>query len=113
MKMIALKEIRDINKEYGGSPLNEAEMQTAIDMGKTAYKLIAYLWRAMLAGHAYSDANKRTTYVVTRTILERNGMAIDDECKIRMEKQMLKVASRPITDVKRIERMVKYAAEGH
>ena len=67
--------IRTINEKYGGDLRSDAEIETALDLGKgkSVYRKMAYLLRAILVGHPFTDGNKRTALVVAITILERSN----------------------------------------
>ena len=56
------EQIRAINEKYGGSLRNDAEIETALLLGKgkSVFRKIACLWRAILVGHPFTDGNKRT-----------------------------------------------------
>lgn len=107
-------EILDINREYKGSVMYDAEIETALSRGKgkSVYTKLALLWRAMLVGHPFSDGNKRTALTVTALLLERRGLKVSDEIMVRVTNSLEKVAEENMNDVKRIERLVRYAVEG-
>jgi len=104
-----------INERYGGSLRSDAEIETALDLGrgKSAYRKIAYLWRAILVGHPYTDGNKRTALMVALTIFEKCKIKLGKENKEKIVSEIKKIASGNITDINRIERLVRYAVTGN
>ncbi len=115
-KYIVTKEqIKWINEQYGGSLRTDAEIETALDLGKgrNVYRKTAYLLRAILVGHPFTDGNKRTALMVSLTIFESCEMKVNDKQKEHLVEEILKVAKENITDVNRIERLVRYAITGN
>ncbi len=106
--------IRAINDRYGGSLRSDAEIETALMMGKgkSTFKKIAHLWKAILVGHPFTDGNKRTALIVALTILEKCEIEPDDVAKERIVSEITKIAKENIIDVNKIERLVRYAAKG-
>ena len=104
-----------INERYGGSLRSDAEIETALDLGKgkSLFRKIAYLWRAVLVGHPFTDANKRTALMVALTILERCKIGLDDAKKETLVMGIRKIASENLTNVNKIERLVRYAVSGN
>ena len=107
--------IRAINEKYGGSLRTDAEIETALDLGKgkSVFRKIAYLWRAILVGHPFTDGKKRTALIVALTIFEKCQIELDEEKKERMVAEITKIAAENMTDVSRIERLIRYAATGN
>lgn len=115
-KYIINKEhIRLINRKYGGSLRNDAQIETAlyIGKGKNVFRKIAYLWKAILVGHPFSDGNKRTALMVALTIMEKCHLKPDEKEKENMIIEITKIAKENIENVNRIERLVRYAATGY
>lgn len=113
--IIPKDQIRAINEEYGGSLRTDAEIETALDLGKGkgVYRKIAYLWRAILVGHPFTDGNKRTAFVVALTIFERCRMSLDEKKKERLAAEITRIATENLADINGIERLVRYAATGN
>ena len=113
--MLTKEQIRKINEMCGGNLRTDAEIETALFMGKgrSAYRKIAALWRAIVVGHPFTDGNKRTALTVAFTMLEKCGIELNEERKENMVSEVTKIARENITDVKRIERLIRYAATGH
>jgi prophage maintenance system killer protein len=113
--IIQKEQIRAINEKYGGSLRTDAEIETALDLGKgkCVYRKIAYLWRAILVGHPFTDGNKRTALIAALAILEKCRIGLDEEGKERMVAEITKIAKENLTDVNKIERLVRYAVTGN
>ncbi len=113
--IITKDQIRAINEEYGGSLRTDAEIETALDLGKgkSAYRKISYLLRAILVGHPFTDGNKGTALIVALTIFEKCQIELDEEKKEKLVAEITKIATENQTDINRIERLVKYAITGN
>ncbi len=113
--IIHADQIKAINEMQGGDLRSDAEIETALEMGRgrSVYIKIASLWRAILVGHPFTDGNKRTAFAVALVIFEKCGIVIPEERKETLISEIVRIASENITDVRRIERLVRYAAEGH
>lgn len=109
------EQIRMINEKYGGILRSDAEIDTALTLGKgkSVYRKIAYLWRAILVGHPFTDGNKRTALIVALTVLDKCKIELDENKKENMVSEITKIAKENITDVNRIERLVRYAVTGN
>ena len=113
--IINREHIRAINERYGGSIRSDAEIESALDLGKgkSVYRKIAYLWKAILVGHPFTDGNKRTALMVALTILDKCHVKLDSEKKENMISEITKIAMENITDINRIERLIRYAVTGY
>jgi prophage maintenance system killer protein len=109
------EEIKAINEQYGGDLRSDAEIETALEMGKgkTVYKKIAYMWRAILVGHPFTDGNKSTSLVVALTMLERCGITVAHEARENMVADIRSIAAENIGEISTIERMIRYVVTGH
>ena len=112
--IIEKDQIRQINEKYGGTLRTDAEIETALSLGKgkTVYRKIAYLWRAILVGQPFTDGNKRTALMVALTILEKCHMGLDNKKKEMLTIKIKKVAKENITEINRIERLIRYVITG-
>lgn len=112
--ILSREEIRSINEQYGGSLRMDAEIETALEAGKgkSIHRKIAYLLRAILVGHPFTDGNKRTALMVAIAMLEKSQIGVADAQKERIVEVTRNVASGNIRDVDKIERMVRYAVTG-
>jgi death-on-curing family protein len=112
--IIDKKQIRTINEKYGGGLRSDAEIETALVLGKgkSVHRKIAYLWRSILVGHPFTDGNKRTALIVALTILEACKIRLDEKKKENMVAEIAKIARENIEDINRIERLVRYVVTG-
>ena len=113
--IVTRDQIRKINEAYGGSLRTDAEIETALALGrgKGIFRKIAVLWRAILVGHPFTDGNKRTALMVAITILEKCEIKLDGKNKENMVSEITNIARENITDINRIERLGRYAATGN
>jgi prophage maintenance system killer protein len=108
--IITKGEITHINKRYGGAVRNDAEIETALEMGrgKNVFRKVALLLKAILVGHPFTDGNKRTALMTAFAVLESCNIMLSGEKKDRMTGEVMKIAGENITDLDRIERLVRY-----
>ena len=112
--IITKEQIKKINKQYGGSLRMDAEIETALFLGKgkNMYRKIAYLLRAILVGHPFTDGNKRTALIVALSVLESCNIKLKAEEKEKLVAVVTKIAKESIRDVSRIERLMRYVVTG-
>ena len=112
--IITQDQIKKINEMCGGDLRTDAEIESALMVGKgrSVFRKIAILWRAILVGHPFTDGNKRTALTVALTILEDCDMSLSDKRKESLVEEVTKIAKENITNINRIERLVRYAATG-
>jgi len=107
---ISKEDLIRVNKGFEGQPRNESSLDFALQqqenkrLGK--YKKLAYLWRAILVDHAFSDGNKRTAMFVAFAFAEEHNKIADRELLIHHTQS---IASKNITDLRQIERRLKNA----
>ena len=113
--IIEKEHIQKINEMCGGSVRTDAEIETALDLGKgkAVYTKIAYLWRAILVGHTFTDGNKRTALGVALTILKSYRIRVTPASQVRLVNIAVRIARENREDVNQIERLIRYAVEGH
>lgn len=113
-KDLTLDDIAEINNRAGGGQLKTESLSSALDAGKnrSVFRKISLLWRALLVGDGFSDANKRTAFDVATVLFFRHGYQLTDERKERLAKQLLKVSEEVLGDAKRIEYRLRYAISG-
>jgi death-on-curing family protein len=113
--IISKEQIKWINSKYGGNLRSDAEIETALDMGKgrSVFRKIAYLWRTILVGHPFTDGNKRTALMVAWTIIKDCKIETNDKADENMVSEITKIARENITDIDRIERLIRYATTGN
>lgn len=113
-EMLSRDDITRIMGRFGGRPGNEAAIDAALLAGRRrgAFRKVAYLWRALLFGYPLSEGDRRTALVVAFIVLEGGGVALWDGQKKRVVDTLLRVSKENISDIRRIERLVRYAVEG-
>jgi len=110
--MLSKKDIIAINQElHNGRIMNESSLDYAISMTKRSknwLKTAAILARAILVDHVFEDGNKRTA---TAVILGRADMA-DVSCDPdKVNKAVVMIILKNITDIRTIERLIKNATK--
>ena len=107
---ISKEDIIRINKGFGGSLRNDASIDYALEkqgdkkLGK--YKKLAYLLRAILVDHPFSDGNKRTAAYIALVFTNEYNKQIDNEL---LTHQILAIAKENITNIRQIEWRLKNA----
>jgi hypothetical protein len=110
--IISKNDLVRINKGFGGSLRHDASLDFALDQQNNHklghYKKLAYLWRALLVDHVFSDGNKRTAMLV--------ALAFADEHKKLAHRDLLlhhtlAIASKNIANIRQIEWRLKNAIQ--
>lgn len=105
---ISVDEIIRINKGFGGHLKSRSSLEFALDkqdekkLGE--YKKLAYLVRAILVDHPFSDGNKKTAMIIVYSFAEQNNKKIDEEL---IKHHILSIASKNITNIRNIEWRLK------
>ena len=104
------KELLRINHGFGGNLRSHSSLDYAIDKLKDKkigkYKKLAYLLRAILVDHSFSDGNKRTAAYVSLSFVHDMKKQVDRELLIR---HLVSIAKQNIQDIRKIERRLKNA----
>jgi len=105
-------DILTINEKFGGHLQLEGSLSYAVEAAKrkTDRQGLALLWRAILVDHPFTDGNKRTVEILTRRYARINGYKTN---KKRLVRQILDVSKNSETNLKIIERRIKYACTGN
>lgn len=107
---IRKEDIIRVAKGFGGNLRNSASLDFALDKQKHQkigdYKKLAYLLRALLVDHPFSDGNKKTAMYVAFSFAEEYRKTVDDEL---LKHHLLSIASKNITNVRAIEERIKNA----
>lgn len=102
---ITTAEVTEVNRRFGGSPISDSSLsfaEAACRDIRSSYRRAAMWARAILVDHPFSDANKRTAvYAIGSCITIRDQQ--------RVVRAVLRIASRNITDLKKIEEVLKNA----
>jgi len=106
--IISKEDLLRINKGFGGNLRSDSSIDFAIEMQENKklgdYKKLAYLWRAILVDHPFSDGNKRTATFFALKFSEENKKQVDRELIVH---HALSIASKNITDIRQIEWRLK------
>ena len=107
---ISKEDIVRINGGFGGRLRNDASLDFAVkiqDNNKLGeYKKLAYLLRAILVDHPFSDGNKRTAAYLAFAFANEFNKIVDNEL---LAHHILSVASRNINNIRAIEERLKNA----
>lgn len=99
-----------INRGFGGGLRNDASIDFAIDKQKEdklgEYKKLAYLWRAILVDHPFTDGNKRTAVFIAFNFAEELNKQVDRELLVH---HAVSIAKNNIIDINVIERRLRNA----
>ena len=107
---ISKEELLRINEGFGGGLRSDSSIDFALEMQENnklgVYKKLAYLWRAILVDHPFSDGNKRTAMFVAFVLGDENKKTIDREL---LKHQITSIAKKNIQDIRNIEQRIKTA----
>ena len=107
---ISKEDLLRINKGFGGNLRSDSSIDFAIQQQENKklgdYKKLAYLLRAILVDHPFSDGNKRTATFFAINFAEETKKQIDRELLVH---HALSIASKNITDIRQIEWRLKNA----
>ena len=107
---ISKEDLLRINKGFGGILRNDSSLDFAIDIQKNKkfgiYKKLAYLWRAILVDHPFSDGNKRMAAFIALAFTKENNKQVDRELLMH---HIISIAKQNITEIKNIEWRLKNA----
>ena len=107
---ISKEDLLRINKGFGGNLRSSSSLDFAFGKFENKklglYKKIAYLLRAILVDHPFSDGNKRTAMFVVFVFADEEGKNVDIEL---LKHQITSIAKQNITNVRNIEQRIKTA----
>jgi prophage maintenance system killer protein len=107
---IGKKDLLRINRGFGGSLRSDSSIDFAIAKQKNKklgeYKKLAYLWRAILVDHPFTDGNKRTAAFVAFAFAEEHKKQVDRDLLLH---HAVAIAKKNITDIRKIERRLENA----
>ena len=105
---ISKEDLLRINEGFGGNLRSDSSIDFAIDMQENKrlgeYKKLAYLLRAILVDHPFSDGNKRTATFLVLNFAEQNKKQVDRELLIH---HIISVAKQNITEIRNIEQRLR------
>ena len=107
---ISNEDLLRINNGFGGNLRSGSSLDYAFDVQNNnkfgPYKKLAYLLRAILVDHPFSDGNKRTATFVSLAFAEENNKQVDRELLLH---HIVSIAKNNITNIKNIEWRIKNA----
>lgn len=107
---ISKEDLVRINAGLGGALRNPASLEYAIEiqnnksLGK--YTKLAYLFRALLVDHPFSDGNKRTATFVALSFANEYNKEVNEAL---LGHHVLSIASKNITEIRNISWRLKNA----
>jgi len=111
MCMIISKEnLIRINRGFGGNLRSDSSIDFAYEVMENKklglYKKLAYLLRAIIVDHPFSDGNKRTAMLVSFAFASENKKEVDKELIVH---HIISIAKQNITGIRNIEYRLKNA----
>lgn len=107
---ISKEDIVRIAKGFNGNLRNSSSLDYALEKQEDKklgeYKKLAYLLRAILVDHPFSDGNKKTAMFVAFAFAEGNNKQVDEEL---LKHHILSIASKDIIEIRAIEERMKNA----
>ncbi|MBU3906701.1 MAG: Fic family protein [Nanoarchaeota archaeon] len=107
---ISKEDLIRINQGFGGNLRNDASLDFAMDIQNNnklgVYKKLAYLLRAIIVDHLFSDGNKRTAAFLCLAFAEENKKQVDQDLLLH---QLVSIAKNNMNDIKNIEWRIKNA----
>ncbi len=107
---ISKEEIIRVAQGFGGTLRNSSSLDYALerqhDKKIGSHTKLAYLLRAMLVDHSFSDGNKKTAMYVAFAFADETKKQVDAEL---LKHHVLSIASKNITDIEIITERMKNA----
>ncbi len=105
---IGKEDLLRINKGFGGNLRSDSSLDFAVDKLNNIkigfHKKLAYLWRAILVDHPFSDGNKRTAVFLAYALAEENKKYVDRDLLVY---QAVSIAKKNLTNIRQIEYRLK------
>ncbi len=107
---ISKEDLLRINQGFGGNLIRDASIDFAFekinDRKLGIHKKLAYIFRAILVDHPFTDGNKRTAAFVAFDFADKYGKYVDKDLLLH---HILSIAKQNITNIKNIEWRLKNA----
>lgn len=107
---ISKEDLLRINRGFGGNLRSDSGLDFAFDMQKNKklgpYKKLAYVIRAILIDHPFSDGNKRTAAFVAFAFTEEYNKKVDRDLLLH---HIVSIAKNNIHNIRNIEERLKNA----
>ena len=109
-EIIDKKDLLRVNTGFGGNLRSDSSIDFAFDRINDkklgAYKKLAYLMRAVLVDHPFSDGNKRTATFICLAFADKHHKQVDRELLIH---HIISIAKKNIQEIRNIEWRLKNA----
>lgn len=107
---ISKEDLVRVNKGFGGALRTDSSLDFAFDRITNkklgSYKKLAYLVRALLVDHPFSDGNKRTAAFVALVFADKYKKQVNNEMLLH---QIVSIAKNKVNDLRNIEWRLKNA----
>jgi hypothetical protein len=108
--IISKEDLLRINSGFGGNLRSGSSIDFAFDKIKDSrlggYKKLAYLMRAILVDHPFSDGNKRTATFICLAFADKFQKQVDRELLLH---HIVSIAKKNIQEIRNIEWRLKNA----
>ena len=108
--IISKEDLLRINKGFGGNLRSDSSIDFAFIQLKNKklgdYKKLAYLMRAILVDHPFSDGNKRTATFICLAFTNKTNKQVDRELLLH---HIISIAKKNISEIRNIEWRLKNA----
>ena len=109
-EIINKEDLLRINKGFGGNLRSDSSIDFAFERLKDKkigeYKKLAYLVRAILVDHPFSDGNKRTATFICLAFTSRHKKQVDRDLLLH---HIISIAKKNISEIRNIEWRLKNA----
>lgn len=105
--MVNVKVIIKLNKKFGGHLRDSSNLDFDVQMAKrekNIFKSNAYIIRGIIAGHPFSDGNKRTALTVITKRFMKDNIKCD---KQKLTKGIASIARDNVTDINKISKRLR------
>jgi Fic/DOC family len=100
---ISKEDLLRINRGFGGGLRNDSSLDFAFDVQANKkigpYKKLAYLLRAILVDHPFTDGNKRTAMFLSLAFSSEQRKKVDRDLLLH---QIVSIAKKNIVDIRNI-----------
>lgn len=105
---ISKEDLLRVNHGFGGNLRSDSSLDFVFrkieDSKIGPYKQLAYLLRAILVDHPFSDGNKRTATFLVFAFAEENKKVVDTDL---LQHQIISIAKQNIREIRNIEWRLK------
>ena len=109
---ISKEDIIRINSGFGGNLITSSSLEFALafqkDLKIGPYKKLAFLLRAILVDHPFTDGNKRTAAFLALSFAEENTKQINDDLLLH---HITSISKQNIINIRNIEWRMKNAIQ--